>query len=473
LPLQYDAVIIGSGPNGLAAGIRLAQKRLNVKIIEAKNTPGGGMRTLELTLPGFKHDICSAIHPLGFASPFFKTLPLDKYGLEWIHPPVSVAHPFDDGTAVFASTSPDESAECLGPDFNKYKKVFYPLIKNWELIDKNILGPFRFPPHPLAAAGFGLKAMQSAAGFAGLFSSEKTRGFLLGLAAHGILPLDNIMTSAAGIVLTIYAHKYGWPFPEGGTQSLADALTAYFKSLGGEIECGMIVNNMNQLPPAKAYLFDVTPRQLINITGKRFPASYVRRLSKFKYGPGVFKIDYALDDAIPWKSEACKRTAAVHLGSLPGEIIRSEKNVWEGSLYYRPFVILAQQSLFDKTRAPAGRHTAWAYCHVPHGYKGDAAQLINNQVERFAPGFKKIILSMHIITPAEFEKYNPNYIGGDINGGAQTWDQLFTRPVWSFTPYRTPAKGIYICSSSAPPGGGVHGMCGYHAANTVIKDLFI
>jgi len=473
--LYYDAIIIGSGPNGLAAAIRLAQKNLKVKIFEAMDTIGGGARTAELTLPGFKHDICSAILPLGFGSPFFKKLPLEQHGLEWIHPPVSIAHPFDDGSAVSVTKSFDENLleRSFGKDSNLYRKIFQPLSENWDLIEKDLLGPLRFPSHPIAAAKFGYHAVHSAESFVKKFGNIKTRTFFLGLAAHGILPLNNIFTSAIGLVLGIYAHKYGWPFPKGGTQSLTNALASFFISLGGEIETNTEVKTFEELPSAKAYLFDITPKQLIKITGHKFPNSYLASLKKYKYGPGVFKIDFATDDLIPWTAWECREAAVVHIGGSPEEIIESEESVWKGKLTRVPFIITAQQSLFDATRTPAGKHTVWAYCHVPSGYNEDISELVTNQIERFAPGFRKIILAKTIHTPSAFEKYNPNYVGGDINGGAQTWDQLFTRPVFSLTPYRTPAKGIYICSSSTPPGGGVHGMCGFHAAETVLKDLRI
>ncbi|MFO7444979.1 MAG: NAD(P)/FAD-dependent oxidoreductase [Ignavibacteriaceae bacterium] len=470
--MQFDAIVIGSGPNGLSSAIRLAQKKLKVKIFEAKDTIGGGGRTAELTLPGFKHDICSAIHPLAIGSPFLKNLPLDKFGLEWVHPPAAVCQPFDDGTALSISKSIEDSAECFGDDYDAYKKMMEPLVKNWHLIESDLLGPLRIPKHPFAAARFGYYALFPAESFIKRFKNEKIKSFFLGLAAHAVLPLNNILTTAIGLVLAIYAHKYGWPFPKGGTQSLSDAMASYFISLGGEIETNKEIKSLSELPSAKAYLFDVTPKQLLNIAGNSLSKRYISSLKKFKYGPGSFKMDFAMDGAIPWKAEACRKTATVHIGSTAEEIISSEKCAWQGKLSPRPFLIVAQQSLFDNTRAPKDKHTVWAYCHVPKNFSGNAEELIKNQIERFAPGFKKLILAQKVHTPADLENYNPNYIGGDINGGAQTWDQIFTRPSLSFTPYRTSAKGIYICSSSTPPGGGVHGMCGYHAAETVLKDLF-
>jgi len=469
---DYDVVVVGSGPNGLAAAILLQQQRLNVLVIEAKETIGGGMRTGELTLPGFKHDICSAIHPLGTGSPFFQTLPLSKHGLEWIYPDIDAAHPFDNGTAAALTRSIEDTAASLGADKQAYLDLLGPVIRDWPALAPDILGPLSFPKHPFKLAQFGLSALQPATWLAKKFTTMEAKGLLAGMAAHAIQPLSNFATSAIALVLMANGHLGGWVIPKGGSQSIATALGSYFTSLGGQIETGTYIRSIDQLPSSHAVLFDVTPKQLLEIAGHKFSSVYKWQLERYRYGDGVFKVDWALDAPIPFVAEACRKAGTVHLGSTIEEIVASEQASASGKHAEKPFVLLAQQSLFDPTRAPEGKHTAWAYCHVPNGSTKDMTAIIENQVERFAPGFKERILARHTFNTAELQTYNPNYIGGDINGGIIDIAQLFTRPALRLSPYKTSSKGLYICSSSTPPGGGVHGMCGYHAAKKVLKDLF-
>jgi len=449
---DYDAIIVGSGPNGLAAAISLAQEGQSVLVLEAKKTVGGGMRSAELTLPGFVHDICSAIHPLGKGSPFFSQLPLEEYGLEWIQPDLPLAHPFDDGTSA-ALHRAIKTGESLGQDGSAYARMMGPLVDDWEKIADGILGPLRLPSHPLAMMGFGLLAIRSAEGLANsAFDEQRARGFFAGMAAHAIIPLEKKATAAFGLTLAILGHAVGWPLPRGGSQRFADALADYLQSLGGEIKAGHLVESLDELPSARAILLDVTPRQVLQIAGEYLPTGYCRRLARFRHGPGVFKIDWALDGPIPWSAEEPRRAGTVHLGATLEEIALSERLVWQGKHPERPYVIVTQQSLFDSTRAPADKHTGWAYCHVPNGSTADMTEIIETQVERFAPGFRDCILARHTTNTQQQEQYNPNYIGGDINGGVQDLAQLFTRPVPRLSPYTTPMKGLYICSSSTPPG---------------------
>lgn len=469
--MSYDAIIIGSGPNGLAAAITLAEAGQRVLVVEAKATPGGGMRTDEITLPGFKHDICSAIHPLGLASPFFRHLSLTDSGLEWIVPPISLAHPLDDGGAVVVTPSLSETAAGLGQDGAMWQRLFGQLVARWPAMIDDLLAPFHIPRHPLLFGAYApLLAMPATWLARTLFRSERARALFAGMAGHSVLPLESAPTAAVGLLLTMLAQTVGWPVAKGGSQAIADALVRHLRQLGGDIVCGLPVNDIAELPPARAYLFDTAPKGLLKIAGSRLPAGYRRQLERFRYNPGVFKVDWALDGPIPWKAAACHRSATVHLGGTLDEIAASERAVWRGEHPAKPFVLLAQQSLFDPTRAPAGRHVGWAYCHVPNGSTVDMSAAIEAQVERFAPGFRERILARTTHHAAAMEAYNPNYVGGDINGGVQDLFQHFTRPSLSLTPYRTPAKGIYICSSSTPPGGGVHGMCGYYAAQTVLQD---
>ncbi|MGA9295117.1 MAG: NAD(P)/FAD-dependent oxidoreductase [Ignavibacteriaceae bacterium] len=469
---QYDAVIVGSGPNGLAAGIKLAQSGYSVKILEAKESIGGGLRSSEIITPGFVNDICSAIHPLGIASPYFKKLPLIKFGLEWILPPISLAHPFDDGQAALLKESIFETAESLGEDENNYINRIKPLVENWDLILEDILSPVKIPSHPVALSKFGFYAVQPAEIFIKkFFSGRNAKSLFAGVAAHSILSLNKYITSAVGLVLLILGHKSGWPFPKGGSQKIADALSSYFKYLGGEIETNHPVFSLTDLPSVKAVLFDITPKQILKILDGKLPEHYKNQLKRYRYGPGVFKIDWALSSHIPFKSGDCLKASTVHIGGSYDEIIQSEYEVSIGKHPEKPFIILTQPSLFDKSRAPEGKHTAWAYCHVPNGSNVDMTERIENQLERFAPGFKDMVIGKYKTSTNGLEKYNFNYIGGDINGGMQDWRQLITRPVKKFNPYAIPIEGYFICSSSTPPGGGVHGMCGYNAALKVIKFL--
>lgn len=469
---EFDAVIVGSGPNGLAAAIAMQQQGLSVLIIEGKPEIGGGLRSAELTLPGFVHDICSAIHPLAIGSPFFSTLPLQDHGLNYVFPELAAAHPFDDGTAAVLSSSLEETARLLGPDEQAYLKLIKPLVKDWPDIAPDVLGPLHFPKHPVAMARFGLNALTSASFLSRRFKTKAARGLWAGMAAHSIQPLSNLATSAIGLVLMTAAHLKGWPIPAGGSVSIANALAAYFISLGGRIETGRFITSLNELPSAKAVLFDVTPKQLLQIAGHKFSSLYQWQLERYRYGMGVFKIDWALDEPIPFKAEQARRAGTVHIGNTIEEISLSERLCWQGKHAEKPFVLLAQQSLFDHSRAPGGKHAAWAYCHVPNGSEKDMTTAIEQQVERFAPGFRDRVLARHTMDTRQMEAYNPNYIGGDINGGVIDLGQIFTRPALRSSPYRTSAKGLYLCSSSTPPGGGVHGMCGYHAAKRALKDIF-
>lgn len=475
---SYDAVIIGSGPNGLSAAIKLAQEGLSVVVLEAKGTIGGGTRSAELTLPGYVHDICSTIHPLSLASPFLRTLPLEKYGLSWVHPEAPLAHPLDDGSAVIIERSIEKTAAGLGADSRSYRKLMEPLVNNWEGLFEDILGPLPFPPkHPFLLGRFGLNALRSASGLAkSHFSGERARGVIVGMSGHSMLPVEAPTTAAIGLTLGILAHGVGWPMARGGSQQIADALVAYLKSFGGEIHTDRMITSLEDLPPADNILFDLTPRQVLEIAGDSLPADYRRGLSRYRYGPGVCKVDWALNGRIPWKAQEVKRAATVHVGGTMEEIATAETTVWAGKHPERPFVLLAQQSLFDPSRAPAGKHTAWAYCHVPHGSSQDVSDQIEAQIERFAPGFKDCILARNVHTAEQMEIYNPNYVGGDINGGVQDYRQLYTRPVVRLNPYVIPIKRnasqtkLFMCSSSTPPGGGVHGMCGYHAAQSVLRN---
>lgn len=469
---DYDAIVVGSGPNGLAAAITLRQRGLSVLLIEGKDSIGGGMRTAELTLPGFQHDICSAILPMAATSPFFATLPLEQFGLEYIYPEVAAAHPFDDGSAAVLKRSIQETARLLGADEGAYLSLMQPVVADWPLIASDILGPLRFPKHPLRMARFGLKALPSAAAIAKRFTTQKAKGLWAGMAAHSIQPLTNATTSAIGLVLSAAGHLYGWPVPRGGAITVANALAAYFTSLGGQIQTGLMVQSLSQLPSARAVLFDVTPKQLMAIAGDQFSGLYKWQLNRFRYGMGVFKVDWALNSPIPFTAPECRQAGTVHLGGTFKEIAAGEQLAANGGHPQRPYVLLAQQSLFDDSRAPAGKHAAWAYCHVPNGSTVDMTTIIEEQVERFAPGFKQTILARHTFNSMQLQQYNPNYVGGDINGGIIDLGQLYTRPALRLSPYKTSAKGLYICSSSTPPGGGVHGMCGHHAARQALKDVF-
>ncbi|MCH8876156.1 MAG: NAD(P)/FAD-dependent oxidoreductase [Chloroflexi bacterium] len=470
LRAQYDAVIVGAGPNGLAAAVTLAQQGRSVVIFEAADTVGGGTRTSELTLPGFKHDVCSAIHPLGIASPFFRALSLERHGLEWIHPPASIAHPLDDGTAVLLWPDLATTAQQLGADNKAYLRLMEPLVGEWQDLFREILGPLRPPRRPLLMARFAALAIRSATGLIdSRFHDVRARALLGGLAGHSMMPLEKPITFAFAVVEGVLGHAVGWPLAAGGSQRIADALVSHLESLGVEIVTGTRIDGLDDMPSAGAVLLDTSPRGLVRIAGDRLPDGYRKRLGRYRYGPGVFKVDWALDGPVPWQAEACRKSATLHLGGTLEEIAEAERMVGRGEHPPHPFVIFAQQSLFDPTRAPKGKHTAWAYTHVPSGSTHDMTDRIEAQIERFAPGFQNHILERHTRNAREMEKYNPNYVGGDINSGLQDLRQIFTRPLPRFSPYTTPLKNLYLCSSATPPGGGVHGMCGYHAARVALK----
>jgi phytoene dehydrogenase-like protein len=467
-----DAVVVGAGPNGLAAAIELARSGLSVRVLEAAETVGGGTRSAELTLPGFTHDVCSAIHPLGVASPFLRSLPLEAHGVEWVEPPAALAHPFDDGAAALLERSQEAAALSLEEDDARWRRLFAALVREADSLLEEILAPLHVPAHPVTLARFGLRAMLPATTVARRsLRSARARGVFAGLAAHSMLPLERPPSAAFALMLGLLGHAVGWPFPRGGSQAIADALASYLRSLGGEIETGRQVESLAELEGTRLTLLDLTPRGFLRLAGHRLPARYRTRLERYRYGPGVFKLDWALDEPIPWRAEECTRAATVHLGATLEEIAASEAAPGQGRISERPFVLLAQQSLFDSTRAPAGRHTAWAYCHVPNGSTADMTEPIEAQVERFAPGFRDRILARASRGPADLERENPNYVGGDINGGLADLRQLFTRPVARRTPYSTPLPGVFLCSASTPPGGGVHGMCGYHAARAALRSL--
>ncbi len=466
-----DVVVVGSGPNGLAAAITVARAGKSVLVLEAEDTIGGGLRSAELTLPGYLHDVCSAIHPLGLASPFFRALPLHEHGLSWIQPPIPYAQPLDDGTAVVLERSVDATAAGFhhAGDAAVYRRLMGPIAADARKIVRDVLGPFRPPRHPLALARFGLPALLPATVFARLFfRGERARALFAGAAAHAIQPLEHPATAAFGLVMGMLGHAVGWPLPRGGSQRIADALVSYLRTLGGDVQAGRRVSSLADIPDARAILFDITPRQLLTIDGVSFPDNYARKLAGYRYGPGVFKLDWAIDGPIPWRAPECGRAGTVHLGGTLDEIAAGESATFHGEHPTSPYVLLTQQSLFDPTRAPAGKHTVWAYCHVPHGSTVDMTDRIEAQIERFAPGFRSRILARHAMDSAYLERHNANYIGGDINGGVQDLRQLFTRPVARAVPYSTPDPRLYICSSSTPPGGGVHGMCGYSAARAAL-----
>jgi phytoene dehydrogenase-like protein len=473
--MEFDAVIVGSGPNGLAAAIEIARAGHSVCVLEARDTVGGGARTAELTIPGYLHDVCSAVHPLGIGSPFFKTLPLEQHGLEWIHSPAEVAHPFDSGPAAILYRSIEQTGQTLGSDGPAYHKLFSSFVRNAETLVPEILAPpIHVPRHPFQLMRFGVLAMQSARGLVRRhFRAGRAGGLFVGIAAHSNMPLDGSPTAAFGLLLTILGHTQGWPIVKGGSQKLSDALASYFTSLNGRIVTGKPVTSLRQLPASRVVVFDLTPKQILKLAFEQLPPSYRWELQKFRHGPGVFKVDWALSAPIPWKSRECLQAATVHVGGTAEEIAEGESTVAKGRCPERPFVLLAQQSLFDPARAPAGRHTAWAYCHVPNNSKIDMTERIESQVERFAPGFRDCIEARHIMTAPDFEAYNANYIGGDISGGLQNVVQVVARPSLRMTPYAMPVKGLFICSSSTPPGGGVHGMCGYYAARAVLRSLSV
>jgi phytoene dehydrogenase-like protein len=471
--IRTDAVVVGGGPNGLAAGIALAQAGLSVLLLEANESIGGGSRTEEVTLPGFRHDICSAIHPMAMVSPFLRTLPLGSHGLEWTFSPRSVAHPLEDGPAGVLDLSLDRSAAVLGDDGRAWRALMEPFVRKSDGLFDEILRPIRIVPrHPFLMARFGIEAMQPATWIVRRFRTARARALFGGCAAHSFVPLEALGSASFGLALALTAHAVGWPCAKGGSSAIVGALAAHFTALGGEIATKHRVRSMRDVPDSRAVIFDVTPRQLADIAGDELPSRYVGRLRRYRYGPGVFKIDYALDGPIPWKDEECRRAATVHVGGTFEEIAAHERNVWKGGVLDRPFVLVAQQSLFDSTRAPAGKHTGWAYCHVPHGANADMTEVIERQIERFAPGFRDRILARRAMNSADVEAHDANMIGGDIAGGANILTQFVTRPFPSRDPYRTPNPRFYMGSSSTPPGAGVHGMCGYWAARSALRRTF-
>jgi phytoene dehydrogenase-like protein len=472
MPTSYDAVVVGSGPNGLSAAVVLAQKGRSVLVVEAAETLGGGTRSAELTLPGFVHDACSAIHPMAAGSPFWKTLPLAEHGLEWIQPEVTFAQPLDGGWAVAQFRSVEATAERLGRDADAYRRLMGPLAAGAEGLFADLLGPPKLPRHPLTVARFGLNALRSGRGLAeSHFRAPEARALVAGLAAHAVLPLERRPGAAIALLLGVAGHAVGWPFPRGGAQKIADALASYFRSLGGEVRTGWRVAPVDELPPAKAVLLDLSPKGVLALAGRKLPDRYRRALARFRHGPGVFKVDWALAGPIPWQAEECRRAGTVHVGGTLEEVAAAELAPWRGEHAERPFVMLTQPGAFDPTRAPAGKTTAWGYCHVPSGSTLDVTERIEGQVERFAPGFGDLILARHTTNCAEMERLDPNYVGGDIVGGVADLRQVFARPVLSANPYATPARGLFICSASTPPGAGVHGMCGYFAAKAALRRM--
>jgi phytoene dehydrogenase-like protein len=468
------ACVIGAGPNGLAAAIVLAQAGLQVDVLEAESTPGGAARTLELTLPGYWHDFGSAVYPLGAGSPFFSSLPLTNHGLQWIHSPAALAHPLDDGTAVMLERDLDETKASLGSDGLPWDKLMRPFVEHWTDLAPEILRPVSFVPrHPWLMARFGMVAVQSARSVARRFRSQRTRALFAGLAAHSFLSLDEPLSAAFAILMAVPAHAVGWPIPRGGAQSLTNALCGFLSTFGSKVSTSTPVRSLaalaNVFPKYDLLLCDLTPRQLVTVGGQRLSDTYKRRLGRYRYGAGVFKVDYALEAPIPWKAPDCLRAATVHLGGSFEEIAASEKAVRIGQHAERPFVLLAQPSLFDSSRAPEGKHTAWAYCHVPNGSRVNMLDKIEDQIERFAPGFRECVLARRVFSPADLESMDANLVGGDIGGGTMDIRQFLFRPTGRH--YVTSARDIYICSASTPPGGGVHGMCGYHAAKTALARL--
>jgi phytoene dehydrogenase-like protein len=474
MPESYDAVIVGSGPNGLAAAITLAQAGCSVLVRETNATIGGGARSAELTLPGFVHDLCSAVHPLAAGSPLFKTLPLERFGLEWIQPEIPLAHPLDNGSAACLYEDVDFTADSLGVDARAYRRLMKPLARRWHNLANEFLQPMlHFPRHPLTLARFGIPALCPTTLLSkSLFRHEPARALFGGIAAHSFLPLEAPVSSAFALVLGLAGHAVGWPIPRSGSQQIANALAGYLREIGGTIEVEHPIENLNELPKSRAVLLDLSVWEFLRIAGQQLPSHYRRRLESFRHAPGVFKIDYALSSPIPWQSEACRRAGTIHVGGTMDEIAAAERDAARGKIPERPFVLVAQQSLFDETRAPRGQHTLWAYCHVPFDCNIDMSDQIESQIDRFAPGFRDCILARHTMGPADLARSNPNLTGGDINGGAANLTQLIARPILSPTPYRTALPGVYLCSASTPPGGGVHGMCGYHAARAALREIF-
>lgn len=466
----FDAIVVGAGPNGLAAAIEIARAGRSVVVYEAADRPGGGCRSAELTLPGFVHDVCSAVHPLAVASPFFRSMPLERLGVRIVHPEIPLAQPLDGGRVALLQRSVDDTAAAFGDDARAYRRLMTPLVRNADKLISELLGPFGIPRYPFAMAGFGLKGLPSATWtFGRRFDGDGPKALLGGAAAHAMLPLDKPPTAAVGLLLCLLAHAVGWPVIGGGSENLTKAMVIHLEELGGVIRSGEPVRSLAQLPASKAVLFDVAPRQVVEIAGDDLPGRYRKKLTKFRHGPGVFKIDWALDGPVPWTNADCGRAGTVHVGGTLAEMVESERAPWEGKVAEKPYVLVGQQSACDPARAPEGKHTLWAYCHVPHGSTVDMTGRIESQIERFAPGFRDRILARTTMAPDELESYNPSYIGGDITGGVQDLRQTFTRPVARLNPYTTPNEKLYLCSASTPPGGGVHGMAGHYGAKAALK----
>ena len=470
---RYDAVVVGAGPNGLTAAVELARAGLSVVVLEAESEIGGGARSQELTLPGFLHDVCSAIHPMGAVSPVFRSFQLDRRGVEWLEPELALAHPFDDGSAAFVARSLQETVSGLGRDGRSYAKLLAPFVEHAEPLFREILGPIRVPSRPFLLARFGLSALRSCDALTrARFSDAHTRALFAGCAGHSFVPLSFQASASVALALLVCAHVVSWPCARGGSQKIAASLADLLQHLGGEVQLERPVRRLDDLPSSRVVLFDLTPRQVLEIAGDQLPAGYRKRLSGFRYGPGVFKVDWALAGPIPWTAEACRRAGTVHVGGSYESIAASESAAWHGTHSDRPFVLVSQQSVFDSTRAPAGSHTGWGYCHVPHGSTADMTDVIERQIERFAPGFRDLILARHASTTADLQRHNANLIGGDITGGANTLWQILARPVPKLDPYSTPNERLFLCSNSTPPGGGVHGMCGFHAARSALRRRF-
>jgi phytoene dehydrogenase-like protein len=472
---EYDAVVVGAGPNGMAAAIVLARAGLRVLLREGADAPGGGARTEALTLPGFMHDVCSAVHPLGAASPFFSRLPLAAYGLEWIQPPMAVAHPLDDGSAVLLERSTSAMERHIGDDAPAWQGLMDPFVGRWQALLADALGPLRLPRHPRLLARFALVALPAATWLTrGLFRGTRAPTLFAGMAAHATLPLRSPPSAAFGMILGIAGHSVGWPVPRGGSASLTRALIGYFRSLGGDVQTGAPVESIDDLSrSARAIMLDLTPRQILRLAGTHLSPWYRLQLERFQYGLGTFKLDWALDAPIPWRAAESRLSATVHLGGTLDEIDRAREQEWQGQPADEPFVIVAQPTLFDPSRAPVGKHVGWAYCHLPNGSTADMTERIEAQVERFAPGFRNRLLARSILNAADLERHNPNLVGGDLGGGEATLMQLFFRPALRPIPYATSNPRLFVCSSSTPPGAGVHGMGGYYAARLALRRRFV